>query len=872
MTPRRRFPLPPALALALAASCAAAPLARAADGKLETPESYFGFKIGADTKLARWDKIVAYMQAVAQASDRVRYRDLGPTTNGNPFALLEIASAATLEDLDRFKKLERRLYFQDGTPTDAEREELFRDGKAVVLITCNIHSTEIGASQMVLELVHELATNNEPRVTKILDNVIFLLVPSLNPDGQIMVVDWYNKNLGTEFEPSPLPWLYHPYIGHDNNRDMYMFTQKESRMTARLLWHEWFPSVWLDEHQMGSAGARIFTMPATDPINLNVHPLVYRWNSLLGQRQAAALEAAGKEGIIYNSTYTNFWQGAMAWSGWWHNQVGLLTEVASARIASPIEQRKAQLGTAPPAQQEDFQGQQRRLLENPGEPLPPPRDVIPRTEYPRPWLGGRWTLRDIVDYELIATWALLEAASDQRERLIRDIYEINRLTLESGKKSDPAAILIREDKAHDPYALRTLVDKLRMGGVKVVRAGAEFEIEGAKHPAGTYVIPMDQVFGRYAKDMLEKQSYPEVRRAPNAPPEPPYDVTAWSLGMLVGVEVEPVTKAPPSSAALREVADDDWPKPGIASGAALAFDHHGTGSILAVNRFIKHGASVAFVGGSAPRFVVSGAARERVLAVAKETGVSFRAENAGRGMPIRPRRIALYQPWTSNMDEGWTRWVLEHYGFAYKTIHNDDVRGGKLKDKFDVILLADQQAREIRDGIDYKVIRPEYRGGIRAEGIRNLAEFVSGGGTLIAMGASTDLLIENLPIPVKNAKKGLSRDQHFAPGTILRLQVDTTHPIGAGEQKDTYGFYNNSPFFELSDGFSSQKTAVIARYTNSGLVASGWLKGEELMAGRAAVVAIDMNPGRVVLFGIRPQHRAQTLATFPMLFNALLGL
>ena len=194
---------------------------------------------------------------------------------------------------------------------------------------------------MVVELVHRLATNDSPAVKKILDNVIFVLVPSLNPDGQIMVTDWFNKNLGTPSEASPMPFLYHPYVGHDNNRDMYMFTQKESQMAAQVLWHDWFPSVWLDEHQQGSNGPRIFIMPATDPINPNVHPLIYRWNGILGQSQAAALEAAGKTGIIYNSTYTNFWQGAMAWSGWWHNQIGLLTEVASARIATPTMQQKA---------------------------------------------------------------------------------------------------------------------------------------------------------------------------------------------------------------------------------------------------------------------------------------------------------------------------------------------------------------------------------------------------------------------------------------------------------------------------------------------------------------------------------------------------
>src|SRR5436853_16347 len=356
---------------------------------IPTAQQYFGFRIGSDNQLARWDAIVGYLRQVAGATDRVRFRELGRSTNDNPFIALEISSPDTLKNLDRYKQLERKLYFQGGAPTDSERDEIFRQGKLVLLITCSIHATEIGATQMSIELVHRLATSDAPDVKKILDNVIFVLVPSLNPDGQALVTDWFNRNVGTEYANSPIPYLYHPYVGHDNNRDMYMFTQKESQYTARLLWHDWFPSVWLDEHQMGSNAARIFVMPATDPINMNVHPLIYRWNGILGQSQAAALEAAGKEGIIYNSTYTNFWEGAMAWSGWWHNQIGLLTEVASARIAAPMEQQRAVPGRPAPSGGGRGEGGGGR-----GEagarggpqfsdaPLPAPTAITPPTEYP----------------------------------------------------------------------------------------------------------------------------------------------------------------------------------------------------------------------------------------------------------------------------------------------------------------------------------------------------------------------------------------------------------------------------------------------------------------------------------------------------------
>jgi Zinc carboxypeptidase len=865
----RRRTLIPALALM-------STLVATAAGTLQTPEQFLGFKVGADNKLIRWDKIVDYMKLAAASSDRVRFRELGKTSDNNPFIALEISSPDTLKNLDRYKAMERKLYFQGGAPTEAERDNIFRQGKLVLLITCSIHATEIGASQMSVELVHHLATSDAPDVKKILDNVIFVLVPSLNPDGQIMVTDWFNKNVGTEYANSPIPYLYHPYVGHDNNRDMYMFTQKESQHTANLLWHDWFPSVWLDEHQMGSNAARIFVMPATDPINVNVHPLIYRWNGILGQSQAAALEAAGKEGIIYNSTYTNFWEGAMAWSGWWHNQIGLLTEVASANVAAPIDQTRAVPGRPSTGSgQASDGGGGRGANRFAGGPLPAPTDTNSRTEYPRPWMGGHWTLHDIVDYEMIATMALLETAADRRETIMRQIYEVNRQTIEDGKKSNPSAILIPVEHQQDPREAAHLVEKLNLGGVEIDKAEAPFEADGKKYGAGTFVIPMTQVFARYAKDMLEKQTYPEVRRSPQSAPEPPYDVTAWSLGMLLGVDTVFVKTALP---AMKMARVEGLPKMAgevTGTGTRFGFDYKGADSAIAINRLLKDGAHLSFDGPS--HVAVSGIARTKLEPIAKEFGLTVKASEQVRSTKSEVRdlafhapRVAMYQPWTGgNMDEGWTRWVLEQYEFNLTSIHNADIRAGKLRQKFDTIIIADQDPRAIVEGFDAAAIRPEYRGGIGEAGVEHLKQFVAEGGTLVTMGNACDLAIERMPIPVRNLKKGLSRDQHFAPGAILKLEVDTQHPIGYGVAADTYGFYINSPFFQLTEGFNSQRTSVVARYPNTSVIASGWLKGEELMAGRAAVVAIDMNPGRVVLFGLRPQHRAQTHATFPLLFNAL---
>ncbi len=865
-------------------TCAFILLAGAAAAQsIPAPEQYFGFKIGADKKLARYDKIVEYFQKIADQSPRVKMRSLGPTTNGNPFVILEISSPETIRNLDHFKQLQRKLYFQGGAPTDAERDEIFKHGKSVVFIDNNIHSTEIGSSQMVIEMVYRLATENSPEIQKILDNVIIVMEPSANPDGQIMVTDWYNKYLGTPYEGGNLPYLYHPYVGHDDNRDLFLFSQKESQMTAQVLWHDWFPSIWLDEHQQGNAGARIFTMPATDPINPNVHPLVYRLNTIYGQAQAAALEAAGKTGIIYNSTYTNFWQGAMAWAGWWHNQVGLLTEVASVRIATPVLQRMADLsGPSVPSTGRPEANEFRQQAENPDQPLAPPRDITPRTEYPRPWLGGWWRLRDIVDYELIATFGLLDAAADRRESLLHQVYEINLNTIESGKKGELGfgdrqksfAILIPVAGQHDPAEVAELVDKLMIGGVEVSRAQKDFVQDGEHYQAGTYVIPFNQVFARYAKDLLEKQTYPEVRRSPNAPAEAPYDVSAWSLGMQFGVKTVFARTALAADLPLERVAAK--PKFAITvekTPAGWSFPYTGAESAVIVNRLLKEGAKVSIsrARGSEPAMAHAAAKSEAWNKATAGFDVTVKTAAASRdlGVALRAPRVGLYQSWTSNMDEGWTRWILERYEFPYTTLHNKDIQAGKLREKFDAIILPDQRARDMIEGQNSSSTVPEYKGGLEDKGVEALRDFVDHGGTLVALGEASNLLVDKMPLPVKEMKRTLTREQHYAPGTIVNLQVDTAHPMGYGSAADTYGFYINSPFFQLTEGFSSQKVSVVARYPNNGAKASGWLRGEDYMLGRAAVVAIETNPGKVVLFGIRPQHRAQTHATLPLLFNAL---
>jgi hypothetical protein len=757
---------------------------------------------------------------------------------------------------------------------------LIQEGRIFVLDTCSIHSTELGATQMTPEAVYRLATEKTPEIQTILDNVVFLLVPCLNPDGEIMVTDWYNKNLGTPYENAPLPWLYHPYVGHDNNRDAYMFTQKETQLTGKILYKDWLPEVWLDQHQMGSNGPRIFVMPAMDPINPNVDPLIYRNTGLLGFAQAAALERAGKEGIIYGDQYTYWWEGAMAWAGWWHNMEGLLTETASASLATPIEQLRATPGQAPPAS-----GQQGRGGgQGAGRTLPPPSDLQSRTNYPRPWLGGRWTLRDIVDYDEIALFGLLQTAANLRVQLLEGHYVVGKKQIEMGKQGDPYAIVVPRDQSDRPTVVKML-QTLTMGGVEVYQAQAAFTADGVSYPAGTYVILMTQPFRAYAKDMLEAQVYPKISPAPGVPPRAPYDVAGWSLGMQMGVNTMFVKQ--PFEANLKKLETVDLPEGKVTgNGPFFLLSHEPNNGLVAVNRLLKNGYEVSwfkapatFGGKEYPAGTILTHGGKDLPAfmtrLAKSLGVDAIApEGAGTPtipvMRIRSPRTALYQPWGGNMDEGWTRWLLEQNEFPFVTIHPEDLRTGNPAEKFDVIIFPDMGSQQIINGQSGTNIPEEYRGGIADSGLKSLGTFIDGGGTVIAIGRSSTLMIDRFAAPYKDGLQGVRREDFFCPGSVLRVLVDKTNPIGYGMKEDTDSYFTNSMVMEAAPSASNLNATVVVRYPKENILRSGWLQGESYIANKVAVAEVKMGKGRMVLMPLKVQQRAQPYATFKLLFNAIL--
>ncbi len=814
---------------------------------VQSPSEFLGFTVGADRTLADYRQIKAYFQALDAASPRVVLQDLGKTTLGEDMVMAVISSEENIGNLARIKEVARRLADPRGL-AGAEVEKLVGEGKVVLLVTCNIHSTEIGASQMAMEWAHALAVAQDAETKRRLDRVVLLLVPSLNPDGQILETEWYRQQLGTRYEGSRMPWLYHHYVGHDNNRDWFMLTQKETRAMTRAIYHEWFPQVWLDEHQMGATGPRIFVPPYAEPVDTDIHPLVWREVNLIGSHMALRLEQAQKSGVIYGFSYDAYWPGGTKNTGWWKNVSGLLTEVASARMATPIRVAPGELS-----------GGRKGLVEYEAQ-----------TNFPNPWPGGWWRLRDIMDYERIASDALLEACADRREDFLKNALARARQAIATFGPTDAYRIPARQRDEASALRLAVLMGE---HGVEVKQAAD-----------GDVWIPLAQPYGRFVQEMFGRQDYPEIKLVTGRDIVRPYDVSAWSLPLMMGVEVEraplpgDLSKFSPPPSRL-----------GV-DGAAIALAPGSPENAKLVNAALRSAGRVAIARGPVSAggqqwpagTVFLDAAAARAASVKGGPGQRWTAvgDLPAAAEKLTAPRVGLYKPWAASMDEGWTRFVLEQYGFEPKTLDNKTIRAGALAAAFDVIVLPDVAKELIASGKPrreegemryFAELPPEYAGGLDKEGASALREFVEAGGTLVALSAACDYLLDEFNLPVRNALGRLKPDEFSAPGTLLRVEVDPSHPVTYGLPKDVAIFQDKAIAFDTAQPGAEMERWVLATYpaVQRDILLSGWVNGIDRLEKRAAAVAMSYGKGKLVLLGFRPQHRAQTPATFPFVFGAL---
>lgn len=823
--------------------------------EIPTPESVLGFKVGADRKLADWTQIVDYFRKLDAASGRVKIDGEMKTTQGRPFLSVVITSEANMANLEAIRQANLRLADPRGL-SDDEAKKILATAKTIIGHNHGIHSTEVAAPQTSMELAYTLATSQDPRILEILDKAVIVMLPSHNPDGTQMVVDWYKKTLGAPFEGADVPFLYHHYTGHDNNRDWYMFTQLESQATAKLLYDRWKPQIVHDLHQMGSNAARIFAPAYVDPVEPNIDPALVAATNSIGAYMAARLTGEGKRGVVINAMY-DLWTPARQYP-LTHGGVRILTECASVKLATPIDIKFEQLGIG-------IGYNAKKASWN----------------FPAPWMGGTWRLRDIVDYQMSASLALLEHGARNRDYWLSNFLAVNR---RASARSDVFALVVSADQK-DPLTAAKLLETMRWGAVEVQRAKAGFTADEVMYPAGSYVISMQQPSSAFAKSLTERQAYPDIRQYPGGPPQRPYDVTAHTLPLLLNVAVAQVKQ--PFTADLEMVNDIT-----IASGAVtgkgtmLAFGHKNS-ELVAAYRLMKSGvpvlwASEEFVsaGVSYPAGTLLIPAAARVKAISLFTSLGVKATGITgkpKTLTLKTPRVGLYQSYVPSMDEGWTRYVFDkQLGVDYTTLHDKDVRAGALRTKFDAIIIPDSSPRAIVNGHPKGSMPEEFTGGLGKEGMDALKAFAEGGGTILTFNGASELFSEETTFPAKNALAGFGRRaggggelgpssaDFYCPGAILDTNVDTSNPLAAGLDARSMVWFEQSPAYTLTAGKS------ILTYDSDNALLSGWLLGGKLLNGKSALAEIPMGQGKAVLFAFRPQYRAQSYATYIPMMNALL--
>lgn len=809
--------------------CAAAASAFSAVPALK---EHFGFIPGEDYKLADYSQVTGYFQKLASSSGRIKLVEFGKSAEGRAMYLAFLSDPENLRQLERYRDISRRLAL--GRASREEAARLAGEGKAIVWIDSGLHANEVAPVQHAPHLAYKMLTGESDEVRRIRRNVILLQVPVINPDGLDAVVSWYRKNVGTRYEIAPLPVLYHKYAGHDNNRDWFMLNLVETRHVTRVLYQEWFPQIVYNQHQQGPTGPRFSVPPYDEPLNPNIPAAVMEGISLIGTTIRERLAGEGKTGVVSYVGYDAWWNGGLRSTPAFHNMHGILTEAANYAYATP---RVFSLTELPDRLRNGLPNKEPSIFQQ------------------RPWMGGKWGVSDAIAYMLTADFAILDLAASRPAQFLKKAWEMAQANLEAGKKGKPYAYVVAPEQ-HDASEAGNLLRRLHAGGIEVRRAQTAFTAGGKSYPAGVLLIPASQAFRGYAMDLLEPQKYPDIRSGPNGAVKRPYDLAGWTLSYQMGVSLDRVDDPFEVSA----VPVNEFPQdPDVR-------DHRQNASFLTLASTLAKGEKAAW----------------------KADGSLMAGAQEGAAWQLREPRVALYEPWTANMDTGWTQWVLEQYRVRHTMVRNAEIRAGDLRSRYDAVLLASQSMASLLDGFregevqgargtqqvpeDPKSLqRPEYSGGIGLEGMLALRRFVEEGGTLIAFDDATEMPLQMFALGVRGlvGRAAGSGSGWYCPGSLLRVDIDTSHPLALGMPKQAYVTSTGGQAFELTRLPEFEKAKIVASYAKKDLLASGWVSGERSVMGKGALVEARLGKGSMVLFGFRPQFRGQSTGTFKLILNAI---
>ena len=872
----------------------------------QSPTNMFGFTPGDDYKLASYEQQKAFYQQLARESDRVQIREIGRSVLDQPLYLLTISSPGNLARLDHFRDISTQL--ARGRIDKETAASLAQEGKAIVWIDAGLHATELAVGQMAPSLAWRLATETSPEMQQILDEVIVLFMPMMNPDGLEIVRKWYDSQLGTAWEATNPPELYHHYVGHDNNRDFFMNNMPESKAVAEVIYNEWHPQIVVNHHQISPAWARIVIPPYSDPINPIIHPGVTTGLNEVGAAMGNRFALKGMPGAIADVGFSMWWNGGMRTVPYYHNMIGILTETGhnwptptfyDPTLFPRMRALRANRGAIGTELKEDE------------DPIPPATVL-----YPDPWEGGESHFGDAVQYVITSSLAVLRAAADGREKWQTNMHHMAQDAIAAGS-TGTRYYIIPAGQRHDDEA-HNLVNVLREGGVEISRATESFRADGERYATGSFLIPSAQAFRPYVIDLLEKQTYPDNRVSPDAPKKQPYDITGWTLPFQMGVTV--VTTESDLNVESDPVSANVTYSGGSVSGNAsygYALSRAMNASVTAINTLLEQGERVSVAGEGfraggqrfAPgTFVIAAGddTADRVEALAESSGMRFvglRSEPDSLASLTRPR-VGLYKSYVASMDEGWTRWMLEDFNFDVVSLSDSDLRRGNL-DSLDAIILPhpdggayfQNDIAKILNGHPQGTMPEAYTGGMGLAGALSLERFVRAGGTLLAFGSANDFAIHQFGLPIRNAVGSASSDTFSIPGSIIDATVDTNHPLAygmpervaltvvrgaafrtVGQKNCIDDLLNQRHCIELRrggrplNGFAEPVPHdSVVRYAEEDLLLSGWATGEEHIAGQTAMARVALGDGEVVLYGFRPKFRGQPRGTYKLVFNALLN-
>ena len=832
--------------------------------QLQSPEQVFGFKVGSDRKLADYSQMLTFYKQLANNSDRVILKEIGKSSEGQPMILLFISTAENLSQLDKWKKISSELA-RARINEDKAREHA-KNGKTILWIDGGMHATERAHGQMTAELAYRVATEESSEMKKIRENVILLLMPVINPDGMRLVVDWYRKNLGTPYETTGPPVLYQKYVGHDNNRDWFMNNMLETQAVTKILYNEWYPQIVYNHHQTGPAWARIFLPPFSDPVNPNIHPGVTTGVNLVGTAMANRFAIKKMGGVVSNFQYSMWWNGGMRTAPYFHNQIGILTETSHSTPTPRYYDPKSIPKSV---------GSRRSRLVNDGT------DIF----LPLPWEAGDSNFRDAVDYMLTASMGVLNISADLREKWLFNIYSMGRDAIQDGETKGTYAYIIPNDQ-WDLYETGKFLSVLRMSGIEVNQSTKSFKVNNKQYSKGTYIVYSSQPFRPHLIDMMEKQNYPQITDS-SGKPKVPYDLAGWTLPLQMGINVDRINI--PFKVSTKQINDliINMPK-GKVSGSSkngYLLTGNSNASFIAVNQLLSQGIDVFRTNNGSFFIKNSNKLKKSFLnQIGNKYSINFEATKNDLSKSSRKLsmpKVGIYKSWRANMDEGWTRWILEQYKFPLDTLHNNDIKKGDLS-KYSAIILPSQSGNGILHGHMPNTMPEEYTGGIGLSGTLALKKYVENGGRIIALDASSDFVINQFGLPLRNAVSSVPSTSFFIPGSLVSLKVDDD-PLTMGMQKNSVAYFVRSRAFSIVElrktgegGVEqrkqppSQPVKVLARYAKENILLSGWAIGEKkYIGGKIAMASVSLGKGEVVLIGFRTQHRAQPRGTFKLLFNGL---